>query len=334
MKTLSISAVVVAGFLLAIGSGAMGGKSTGEGESCMISQAVEYFQGSSNTAACCPSSGGQVMVSTGADEPKSCCSGSSTRTLVVADAPKSDDKACAGGSCCASKDAKVLTSTEVQDGAKKECDGKDCKPDGACCEARQANVLTATEAKDGEQCEGTCPVSAAMAKLPKMTYAVGTEMVTCGEQAKQLAEQHKAPVVYVVGDSKFECPNAAMAALVDATETYVTTFTAPKKCETSGTVTIAGQSTTCSVEAAKRTELVATALKTVTMGYEVAGEKAACSTCAATMAKEKSAPIEYVVGEQKTTCEMTARLNLAHAKYKAAVQAMVSQTAQTSANAG
>ena len=261
------------------------------------------------------------MVSTGADEPKSCCSGSNTQTFVVADAPKSDDKACAGGSCCASKDAnvltstevqdgakkecaggsccaskdakvltstevqdgakkecaggsccaskdaKVLTSTEVQDGAKKECDGKDCKPDGACCEARQANVLTATEAKDGEQCEGTCPVSAAMAKLPKMTYAVGTEMVTCGEQAKQLAEQHKAPVVYVVGDSKFECPNAAMAALVDATETYVTTFTAAKKCETSGTVTIAGQSTTCSVEAAKRTELVATALKTVTMGY-------------------------------------------------------------------
>ena len=141
-------------------------------------------------------------------------------------------------------------------------------------------------------------------------------------------------MVYVVGDSKFECPNAAMAALVDATETYVTTFTAAKTCETSGTVTIAGQSTTCSVEAAKRTELVATALKTVTMGYEVDGEKAACSTCAATMAKEKSAPIEYVVGEQKTTCEMTARLNLAHAKYKAAVQAMASQTAQTSANAG
>ncbi len=43
---------------------------------------------------------------------------------------------------------------------------------------------------------------------------------------------------------------------------------------------------------------------------------------AATLAKSSGAKKEFVVAGEKTCCEMTARLNLARAKYKAAVEAL------------
>ncbi len=354
MKTLSISALVVAGFLVAFGSGVMGRYEGGKADNVSLANdSTGKIAGS-----CCGSSANQVQVTT--DAPESCC-GSSTRNIQVA------TNADGQSSCCQSKAANVLTSTDATE--KKECDGKDCKPTGECCEARKANVLTSTDgtekkacaaggccqskqagvltstpASDDKKCEegkcadGTCPsqcpVTAAMAKLPKMTYSVGTEQVCCPDQAKALAEQHKAPVVYVVAEKTYECPTAAMTALVEETESFVTAFTAPKKCEASGNTVIAGKAIACPVDAEKHTTLVSTAIANVKMEYEVAGEKAACASCAATQAKEKSAAIEYVVGEEKTTCQMTARMTLARAKYKAAVQALAAQSVSTEAAAG
>jgi hypothetical protein len=286
---------------------------------------------------------------------------------VLTSTDGAEKKECASGGCCQSKATNVLTSTDGA--AKKECDGKDCKPTGECCEARQANVLTSTDgtekkacaageccqskkegvltstpASDEKKCEegkcadGTCPsqcpVTAAMAKLPKMTYTVGTETVCCPDQAKALAEQHKAPVVYVVAEKTYECPTAAMTALVEETEAFVTAFTAPKKCEASGNTVIAGKAIACPVDAEKHTTLISTAIGKVTMQYEVAGETVTCSRAVGVLAKAKSAPVEYVVGEEKTTCYMTARMTLARAKYKAAVQALASQAVSTEANAG
>jgi hypothetical protein len=356
MKALSISAIIVAGVLVAFGAGLIGqveksdkldGSSTNasastevkEGSCCGSSAAQVQVATDGTEKSCCQGSSRQVLVSTGTDEKKecaggSCCQDKAANVLTSTDA--TEKKECAGGACCQEKSAQVLTTTVA--GTEKACDGKDCKPSGECCQEKSANVLTSTLAADDKTGEATtcaeCPVSAAMAKLPKMTYTVGTEKTCCSEQAKTLAEQHKAPIQYVVAEKSFDCPTAAMTALVEATETYVTTFTSPKKCEASGNTTIAGQAVTCPVEAEKQTVLVSTAVESVKMEYEVAGEKAACSSCAATQAKAKSAPIEYVVGEQKTTCELTARLNLAHAKYKAAVQALAAKNVATDANAG
>jgi hypothetical protein len=287
---------------------------------------------------CCSSKQEGVLTSTDATAKKECAAGtccSSKQEGVLTSTDATAKKECAAGTCCESKKAAVLTSTEA---GEKACDGKDCKPSGECCASKNANVLTSAAADDkkceeGKCAEGTCPVSAAMEKLPKMTFAVGTERVCCGEKAQALAEEHKAPIQYVVAEKTYECKNAAMTALVEETESFVAAFVAPKKCEASGNVSVAGKATACPVEAEKQATLVSTAVEKIEMQYEVAGEKAACSACAATMAKEKSAPIQYVVGEQKTSCELSARMNLARAKYKAAVQATVSQVA-TEANAG
>ncbi len=356
MKSLSISAIIVAAVLVAFGSGLLGQRTDSNKADGSVTNA-SLSSGEKIEGSCCGGSASQVQVATDATDKPSCCSSSQQ---VLVSTSNDEKKECAGGTCCQSKSAQVLTSTEATE---KACDGKDCKPNGECCEARKAanvltstgadekkecaggtccqsksaNVLTSTEVADDKKGEGQCaecPVSAALAKLPKMTYAVGTEKTCCSDQAKALAEQHKAPIQYVVADKSYDCPTAAMTALVEETETFVTAFTSPKKCEASGNTTIAGHAVACPVEAEKQTVLVSTAIENIKMEYEVAGVKANCSSCAATQAKEKSAPIEYVVGEQKTTCELTARLNLAHAKYKAAVQSLVAAAPATAANAG
>ena len=50
------------------------------------------------------------------------------------------------------------------------------------------------------------------------------------------------------------------------------------------------------------------------------------------IAKKTGKDTLYVVGEQKTGCAVTARLNLAQAKYKAAVMALVQAEAKASEN--
>lgn len=274
MKTLSISALIVAGFLAAAGSGVIGGIGAQTG-----SQEKEQAKSGS------------------------CCANKSTQVAAKTE----------GGSCCASQ--QVLATTEVQE---KSCDGAGCASGSGCCQGK-GQTLASTQ----ESAQEGCPVTAAMAKLPKMTFAVAEESTCCDKMAAELAEKHSAPIHYVVAEKKFADKAEAMAALAEETETFVTAFVQPKKCEVSGNVTVAGKACSCPVEGEARTKLVAAAVEKVGMKYMVNGEVAACSDCAAAMAKEHSAPIEYVVGEEKTQCPVTARLNLARAKYQAAVQATV-----------
>jgi hypothetical protein len=228
----------------------------------------------------------------------------------------------AEGGCCASQSATTLTSTEAGDG--KAC-AKACGTGGACegtCPV--AGACEGTCPVSGAS-EGTCPVSVAMEKLPKMTYAVASEKVCCAEMADKLAAEHNAPVRYVVADKEYQCKQAAMAALVEQTESFVAEFTSTQRCDSSGTVFVAGTSTSCQVQAEQRVTAVKSAVEKVTMCYSVGGEQTTCSNDAETKAKEKNVPVEYHVGDQKTTCHMTARLNLARAKYQAAVSAVASE---------
>ncbi len=183
--------------------------------------------------------------------------------------------------------------------------------------------------ESSEKCEGQCPVAAAMNELPKMTYKVGEEATCCSESAAALAKKHDMPVHFVVGEETFEAKEAAFTSLVEQTEAYVNAFITPCSCEVSGTTKIAGKACNCPVEAGKRTELVKAAAEKVHMTYMV-GEKACnCPNQAAALAKANNEEKVFVVGEAKTCCEMTARLNLAHAKYKAAVEALAASTKAT-----
>lgn len=170
---------------------------------------------------------------------------------------------------------------------------------------------------------GTCPVTAGMDKLPKLSYMVGTKSLCCEESAKATAAQTAAKVEYVVGTEKFDCPDKAFASLVTQTEKFVSAFATPSTCSVSGTTTIAGECLTCSVAAGEVATKVKKAMDSVAISYKVGDKSCSCPVEAKALATAKSAKTLFVVGTDETECEQTARLNLARAKYKAALMAMV-----------
>jgi hypothetical protein len=190
-----------------------------------------------------------------------------------------------------------------------------------CC-ATFVNAQEMAAKKPTAECQGECPITKAMGQLPKMTYKVGTESTCCSESAAALAKKSSEPIHYVVGKQTFETKDKAMASLVETTEAYVSTFITPCKCDVSGSTKIAGKACNCPVEAGKTAELVKAAASKVSMSYVVGEKSCNCPKEAAALAKNSKAKTEFVVAGEKTCCEMTARLNLAHAKYKAAVEAL------------
>ena len=345
MKTLTITGLVVAGILFAAGTGVIGktddtAQSTQE-KSCSSccaakksadTQVVATAAKVGEKPACC-SQEAATLVSVPATQEKSCdgascdasgscCADKAAATMVTTDAAP-QEKTCDGsscdasGSCCADKAATLVTTDAA---AKKTCDGSSCSAGGSCCADKDAIMVTTTE---GDASEGVCPVTLAMAQLPQLSYTVGEQQVCCEKMAGDLATKEAAAVHYVVAEKTFETKQAAMTALVDQTESMVDAYIKPKTCEVSGATTVAGKACSCPVETAARTKAVEEAAKLVSMKYMVDGQEAACVNCAGARAKETGKPVEYVVAGQATTCEMTARLNLARAKYKAAVEAAV-----------
>ena len=65
------------------------------------------------------------------------------------------------------------------------------------------------------------------------------------------------------------------------------------------------------------------AMAKVKFTYLVGEKECNCPVEAGRLAKESGKEKLFVVGEEKTCCEKTARLSLARAKYKAAIQAIV-----------
>jgi hypothetical protein len=215
--------------------------------------------------------------------------------------------------------------------------GECCKESGECCkesgECTQTGTLAKAECNGGECSRGakaslastgkphSCPIEAAMAKLPKMTYKVGDETTECAKEAAKLAEQSGAKIEFVVGDKTFEDKQKSFVTLVKTTEEFVDGFAAPHKCSVTGATTVAGTECDCPVEAEKRAKVVRTAMAQVRMTYLVGEKSCDCPIEAKKLAKEDGAATCYLVNGEKTECQYTARLNLARAKYKAAVQA-------------
>ncbi len=318
MKFLLSGFVIVAGFVIAAGGALMGrtdDPSAQQASGCASTIAVAAQSAEPSCAASCC---GTKLVSVEAKEEKSgCCSKASCGTEKQLVSTQSQH-ACGSTACsvatqgCGAKADIVLTST---DGGE---DGKCCKECKTQC-VKQCETACGTKQGD---CEGQCPVSVALQRLPKMTYAVGSAKTGCSEQAKQLAEQHNAPVHYVVAEKQYQCCQSAMAALVDQTERFVNQFVSVRRCPASGTTFVCGKSTSCSAEAQQWTSAIGQAVDQVKMCYVVDGQQTSCSASAEALAREKDAPVEYVVGDQKTTCPLSARLELAVAKYKSAVQVM------------
>jgi hypothetical protein len=178
--------------------------------------------------------------------------------------------------------------------------------------------------------EAVCPITEGMKLLPVIHYWVGDEEACCAGSAAALAKGKELPITYKVGESSFETEEAAFANLVEATEAFVNAFAAPQTCPVSGQTYVAGEACKCEDSAAQRVELVRKAMDEVVMTYKVGTETCNCPLKAKDMASKAGTDVVFVVTNQETTqetpCEHTARLNLAKAKYKAALLAINAAT--------
>ena len=188
----------------------------------------------------------------------------------------------------------------------------------------QCPSATAVAAKTEEKTCSECPVAIAMKNLPTMTYKVGETATCCSDSATKMAKENDKPIHYVVGAKTFEKKQEAYTALVESTEKFVNDFVTPSKCEKSGKTSIAGTSCGCPMEAGKRTELVKKAIGEVKTTYVVGEKECNCPTQAKALAETADAKTTYKVAGKSTCCNMEARLNLAKAKYAAAVKALAS----------
>lgn len=181
------------------------------------------------------------------------------------------------------------------------------------------------DAKCATECK-SCPVTEGMAKLPQLVYKVGDELACCENSAKSMAQSAGKPVNYVVGKESFECPTKAFTSLVEQTEKYVSAYATPKTCSVSGKTTVAGTEMTCPVAAGDVAAKVKKAMDSVAISYKVGDKTCSCPVEAKSIAESTKAKTIYVVENQETECEMTARLNVARAKYKAALMATAPAT--------
>jgi len=170
--------------------------------------------------------------------------------------------------------------------------------------------------------EGTCSVTAGLAKLPKLAYMVGEESICCSEMAKAKAKETGAKLVYLVGTKKFDDETAAFTGLVEETEKFVDQFSKPQECKVSGAISIGGQECSCSVMAGEIAQNLKKAMDTVAVSYKVGDKACSCPVDAKATAKSSGLKMMFVVNEEATECEQTARLNLAKAKYQAGLIAM------------
>lgn len=203
------------------------------------------------------------------------------------------------------------------------CTAETCS--SATCSASSAATCSAS----GCDSSKGCPIAAAMARLPKITYAVGEQKTGCPDAANKIAKESGGHVHFCVGKKEYDSKAEAQAALIDATEKFVANFAKPHTCPKSGKLTLAGQAQSCEKSAAHTAQLMQDAMAKVKFTYAVGDEQCKCPVQAARLAKDSGKDKLFVVGEEKTGCEKTARLNLARAKYKAAVQAMLKAQAQT-----
>ncbi len=242
------------------------------------------------------------------------CSKSSCEGCPLTIATSSDTaSACAAGKCSEGEGSTVATSANGAGEA--VCAGSACGTAacGAAC---------------GKDCKD-CPITAAMNRLPQMTFAVGSEKTCCPNEASELAKKSDANIQFVVAEKNYDEEGQAKQALAEITEKFVAAFVEPKVCPESGDITVAGQKACCEGSAGQVSKVAKAAMEKVQMTYLVGEKQCHCPVEAEKLAKDSGDVTVFVVGEEKTACNVTARLNLARAKYRAAVVALMQSEPKT-----
>ncbi|MDA0811953.1 MAG: hypothetical protein O3C21_06150 [Verrucomicrobia bacterium] len=200
--------------------------------------------------------------------------------------------------------------------AAKKCE-KECKKE---CETTKASDCA------------SCPLTKAMADLPKISYVIAGEASACAASATAAAEAGK-EVKYVVAGKELCCPTAAKYAHVEAVEEFVASFASTHACSDSGKTFVGNKGYDCSQHASTMAAAAKKAMDDVKTVYVVAGKEFCCASTASETAKNDNAKVTYVVADQKTECAQTNRMNVAIAKYKAAIQCLIQAEAPVQAEA-
>lgn len=242
------------------------------------------------------------------------------------DKAKTSQVAAKGKSECATKCDKAKTSQVAAKG-KSECATK-------CDKAKTSQVAAKGKTQCETQCDSKgskvagkkgCPIDAAMAKLPAMTYQVGDKKTSCSKHAATLAKETGKPVMPVVAGKAYKTQAEAKVAHVKAVESYVAAFGSVKSCEASGNNYVGTEAYKCATSAGKLAKNMDAAMKKVAMEYKVGAKTTHCKATAGKLAKEGDHKIEFKVGKEVTACNLTARMNLARAKYAAAMKVMLAE---------
>ena len=212
----------------------------------------------------------------------------------------------------------------------------------AASHAGKDSKETQVAGKDSKQCDAACsecqqcPVAKAMEALPKLVYRIGDETTTSPVQAGRISGKSKQKIEFVVENKVFHEETEAFSALVDMTEKFVADFAKPQKCDVSGSTIVAGKSLCCEVAAGEVANLVKKSMDDVKVTYLVGKESVCCPDAAMALAKESGEKVVQLVAGQKCGgCSSTTRLNLARAKYKAAIEALLAadkKNSESSAN--
>ncbi len=200
------------------------------------------------------------------------------------------------------------------------------KKDGPCNASKKASLLVKAEGKQ-------CPVSVAMKALPAMTYQVGAEKTSCSVTAGKWAAEHDEATAYVVAGKTYKTAQLAKVAHVEATEQFVNGLVDSHKCPVSGKTFVGKKSYQCPVSAGHIAKAGKEAMEKVVITYKVGTKEICCPDMAKDFAKSAKKPVTFVVGNEETSCNVTARMNLAKAKYAAGVKAILAAEAQEEAKA-
>ncbi len=225
---------------------------------------------------------------------------------------------------------------------------------------------------DGAACcpgaKTTCPgKEMAATGMPLMTYKIGDETTRCPQTASKMAKGDDSKIRFVVGEKEYDNRSDAMKAYEAVLEDYLSTMTQVKYCVGDQTMTcpkaaesasqdkgravkyrVATVAFTDRDQAEKAAEAANKAAEKITMKMVVDGKTYECEkegamaagkmTCPAGAkdGEAKSKECEYVVGDCKTRCAVTAKVELAKARIVAVYQALeqVSQKELASKDGG
>ena len=219
-----------------------------------------------------------------------------------------------------------------------EVAGKPASEAGASCNKDKACCAKGGETASKEACRDKMMATAGM---PLMKYKCGDQTTCCPKAAEEMTAGKDVQVRYVVNETEYTDQAEAMKAYKTALEGYLSTMTAVRyavgdKClgcpdaaaalakDNGQTVkyrvaafTFAGKPAAEKAAEAARTAAESVSLKCVVDGKEYSCDKSAQAACQS-KGEGAAKTCEYKVGDMKTGCELTAKVELAKARIAAA----------------